>query len=368
MCNRGLETCVRLKCCTLTRDRSLTSNTLKSLAKCPELTDISINGWHFGLYEPEDLLHLLHLHKISLISPSIHVLEVLPSWIQATGKSLTSLALICEVNFLITDTLLNSTSPHLSRLESLHLAGCPRVTNEGVWSLIRNNIRGLKELSLKELPPLFDMSALSADCARAGGLTLLSFFTFSVHPKCSTYEWMDGTVSLLRKSPLESVQFNASSLLPNKRVAATLGDRFCMGIVDQHRDHLIGFSLHGLQLHLPSIDHICLHCAKLEQLFICVDHAGIPDMTPLIAVLARATHLRAVHITFNGRPEMCSPYVHALSIARQCSPTISQVGIETKVWKVERRVFFLNGTAEVDRVLTSARNPDIPEQFLVVHT
>ena len=55
----------------------------------------------------------------------------------------------------ITDALLNTMSPHLSRLESLHLAGCPRVTNEGVWSVIRNRIRDLKELSLEELSPWF---------------------------------------------------------------------------------------------------------------------------------------------------------------------------------------------------------------------
>jgi hypothetical protein len=123
------------------------------------------------------------------------------------------------------------------------------------------------------------MSALSADCARAGGLTSLYSFTFTVHPHWSsnphwsTNGWMDGVVSLLKDSPLESVQFNATELFPVEGLAVILGDRLCMRIVDQHRDHLIRFSLHGLQLGLPSIDHVCLQCEKLEQLFICVDHA-----------------------------------------------------------------------------------------------
>jgi hypothetical protein len=95
LCTRGLENCVQLRRCTWTRDGSLTSHTLRSLGKCPELTDISINGRNFDLYEPEDLLHLLHLHKISLITPSMPILKILPSWIQATANSLTSLALIC---------------------------------------------------------------------------------------------------------------------------------------------------------------------------------------------------------------------------------------------------------------------------------
>ncbi|KAH9000676.1 hypothetical protein EDB86DRAFT_3063837 [Lactarius hatsudake] len=330
---KGLENCVKLRCCTWTRDCSLTSRILKSLGKCPELTDISINGCHSDLYEPGDLLQLLHLHKISLIRPSRPILEILPSWFQATGKSLTSLTLICKArqssicvlnalfirnqdDMYITDAFLNTVSPHLSQLERLHLVGCQRVTNEGVWSMIRNRTRDLKELSLENLSPHF--------------------------------------VSLLKMSPLGSL--NVSVRTPLKVFAETLRDRFCMRIVDQHRDHLIRFSLHGLLLDLASIDHVCLHCSKLEQLFICVDHA---EMAPIVATLARANLLCAIHINIKVRPERCSRYDHALDIARQCSSTISQVGIDAEVWK---------GTAQVDRFLTKVETPDIPERFLVVRT
>ena len=94
LCAKGIENCVQLRCCKWTRDGSLTSRTLKSLGTCPGLTDISINGNHYDFYEPGDLLQLLRLRKISLIGPSVAVLEMLPTWLQATGKSLTSLALI----------------------------------------------------------------------------------------------------------------------------------------------------------------------------------------------------------------------------------------------------------------------------------
>ena len=90
---------------------------------------------------------------------------------------------------------------------------------------------------------------------------------------------MDGTLSLLKDSPLESVQFNATDLFPDKSV---LVDRICMQIIDQHRDHLIRFSLHGLQLGLPSLSHLCLHCTKLEQLFICVDHSSVTDVVCIL--------------------------------------------------------------------------------------
>jgi hypothetical protein len=55
----------------------------------------------------------------------------------------------------ITDALLNSISPYLSRLERLHIAGCRKVTHEGVWSVISNRIRDLKELNLEVLSRLF---------------------------------------------------------------------------------------------------------------------------------------------------------------------------------------------------------------------
>jgi hypothetical protein len=93
---KGLENCVHLKGCTWTRDGALTSDILKSLGRCPELTDVTINGQYSLQYEPMDLIQLLHLSKISLIMPSTSVLEILPRWFQATGRSLTNLALICK--------------------------------------------------------------------------------------------------------------------------------------------------------------------------------------------------------------------------------------------------------------------------------
>ena len=122
------------------------------------------------------------------------------------------------------------------------------------------------------------MSALSEDCARAGGLISLSSFTFTTHPNCLTTKWMDSTLSLLKDSPLESIQINSTERFEG--LVVTFGNVLCMQIVDQHRDRLIHFSLHGLQLSIPFINYICLHCTRLEQLFICVDHS-ITDMVCL---------------------------------------------------------------------------------------
>jgi len=169
---KGLENCVHLRGCTWTREGSLTSDILKSLGRCPELSDVTINGQYSWQYAPMDLVQILRLSKISLIMPSMSVLEILPRWLQVTGRSLTNLALICKARLSlcipwnvyssigqedihVTDSLLGSISQCLSQLEHLHLAGCRRVTNEGVWSMIRNNVRNVKELSLDSLSPAF---------------------------------------------------------------------------------------------------------------------------------------------------------------------------------------------------------------------
>jgi len=119
LCTKGLENCVQLRCCTWTRDGSLTSHILQGLGRCPELTDISINGRHSGHYEPGDLLQLRHLHKILLIFPSIPLLEILPSWFQVTGKSITGLGLTCVARKFSMD-LLNALFIHRLEAHTYH--------------------------------------------------------------------------------------------------------------------------------------------------------------------------------------------------------------------------------------------------------
>jgi len=357
---KGLENCVQLKACTWTRYGSLTSNILTSLGKCPELTDITINGELSWDYEPMDLVQLLHISNISLIMPSVSVLRILPRWLPATGRSLTSLMLICKEDIHVTDSLLESLSPYLSQLEHLSLSGCPRVTNEGVWSMIRSNVRNIKELSLESLSPTFDMLALSGACSKAGGLTSLRSFTLTIHPKTSTDVWMNGTELLLKQSSLEVFQI----YVPHPISEGALADTFCVHIVDQHRDHLVRFSVHRQCIGLDVVDHICSSCPRLDELFMVIDHA---EMESLLPRLAQATHLRTVHIRLVGRPQFCSLSTHALDIVRSCSPTISQIGIETKVWNVESRLSTVEGVLQLDRFLTTVEDSDIPERLLVVH-
>lgn len=62
----------------------------------------------------------------------------------------------------MTDTILSSLAPNLIELDGLHIAGCPKVTHEGIWALLSTNTTGIVGLGLEGLSPKF----VSQDCVR----------------------------------------------------------------------------------------------------------------------------------------------------------------------------------------------------------
>lgn len=56
---------------------------------------------------------------------------------------------------LLTDSVLEVLSQHLTRLESLYLVGCPKVTHKGLWSILSSNSGSLSGLGMETLSPLF---------------------------------------------------------------------------------------------------------------------------------------------------------------------------------------------------------------------
>ncbi|KAI9509537.1 hypothetical protein F5148DRAFT_996446 [Russula earlei] len=364
---KGLENCVQLQVCAWTRYGSLTSDILKSLGKCHKLTDITINGEHSWNYEPVDLLQLFRLSKISLIMPSTPVLDILPRWLQAIRGPLTSLTLVCKACLYSMHALLESISPYLSHIQRLHLAGCPRVTHEGIWSTIRNNIENMKDLSLEYLSPalaslqwfsLQDMLMLGRTCMNVGGLTSLLSFTLATHPKSLVHSWMNGTELLLKASPLEIFQI----YVPDSAVEGAAADMFCVRIVEQHRDRLSMFSFHPQRIGLGVIEDVCISCLRLEELFVVIYDA---EMVLLIPALAQAKRLRTVHLRFVDRP-LVNGLTYAWDVVHQCGTTISLVGIGAEVWRVEKRATTVEGVVRLDCSLIKVDNSDIPERVLVV--
>ena len=101
---------------------------------------------------------------------------------------------------------------------------------------------------------------------KAGGLSSLRSFTSTIHYKPLTNAWISGIELLLEESPLEVFQ----SYMPNCDSDGALADTFCVRVVNQHCDHLVRFSFHRQCISLGVVEHVCISCPRLEELFVTV--------------------------------------------------------------------------------------------------
>lgn len=113
------------------------------------------------------------------------------------------------------------------------------------------------------------MLTLGGACAQAGGLTSLRSFTMTVYLKSMTEAWINATELLLKESPIEVFQSYMSHSYRKEALAIS----FCFRIVSQHRDHLVRFSFQPQRIGLGAVEHVCISCPKLEELFVVIEYA-----------------------------------------------------------------------------------------------
>ncbi|KAG2076336.1 hypothetical protein BDR04DRAFT_1003897 [Suillus decipiens] len=362
LCTRGIQNCVNLRSCAWTRDGSLESAILLALQQCPQLKELEINGKDSGYYDPNILTQFSKLSRISLIMPSAQVIEVLPSWISATGPTLRNLTVICQTSSLITDTLLESLAPSMTELDQLSIIGCPKVTHRGIGEIVSTNRNGLTGIGLEGLSPAFDMTSFNSICKEHQAFRRLRSITLAVHIEMPFQTWAGDVAELLSTAPLEILRIYATTPTPKVVIA----DNFWKTIVTMHGSRLKQFSINRMTISMGALYDICSRCSVLEQLFVATTRHNLDDVTRCFAV---AHNLRAIHVNFYGEvneTEEQSMMKDALRIVRQCPATVTQIGCDTKVWHVQREVL-MNDKNELYTIptLTSYENPDIPEQFLV---
>ncbi|KIM82848.1 hypothetical protein PILCRDRAFT_820136 [Piloderma croceum F 1598] len=372
-CREGLKNCINLRRCTWTRDGSVNSWILKALQECHNLRELEINGNHNGHYDAIILPQFENLQKISLIMPSGPVLDVLPSWINATGSILRSLTLICKASGLVTDHMLQALATNLPMLEHLHIVGCPKVTHKGVWHLVSAN-KGLIGLGLENLAQTFDMSDFSTRCTLSGSLLRLRSITLTINTQTASDipKWLQEVEALLSLSPIEVFQVYSTFAYFDASAMVAM-NKFCSKIVTTHGQRLTRFAAHRMRIGMDVVLDICLRCVVLEQLFV-VAHSK--ELNLLVTGLAGAYKLRTVHINYpfeDGIEEGSSSLVlssdEALHLVRQCGSTIVEFGCNTRVWQVNRvAVTDVWGRITIEPHLSPYENPDIPEQFMVVRS
>ncbi|KAL1760814.1 hypothetical protein FB107DRAFT_245498 [Schizophyllum commune] len=202
---RGLRNCKALRSCTWTRDGALTSGILEALQYCPALTTLEINGRSEYNYRIELLLGFRKLEEVTIIMPDAGVVNCLKTWLVYVGATLRRLTLICKASPLITDETLKTWAPHLANLEHFSLVGCPKVTHEGIWSVISGNRRGVRSLGLEGLAPRFSLNALTALCSRTRALARLTSITLTIGPHTPIRTFAEDALALLTPCPLERV-------------------------------------------------------------------------------------------------------------------------------------------------------------------
>ncbi|PPQ79027.1 hypothetical protein CVT25_002336 [Psilocybe cyanescens] len=363
---QGLSNCINLKACTWTRDGSLNSEILGTLKYCKNLREFEFNGHSDGHYDPRLLVAFTKLHKLSIIMPSAAVVAQLNSWMALTGSTLRSLTLICKASLIITDRLLETIAPSLVNLEHLHLTGCPKVTEQGVWAMVSSNIKGLLGLGLEGVSPKFNMTLFANKCISHGTLNLLRSVTLTVHHQLPMKEWIAAVVHLISASPLELFQIYSTGAFFESPMTDNLWNQLIM----THGKRLVRFSVHRMLISLEAISNICRQCTNLEQLFVVVESTSLDRLSQC---LSHAKKLQTVHINYPMEASVeAHPILHpdqALAIINNCSPTITQFGCNTRAWQIERRIVKDDdGELHAFRTLAPYGNPGIPEQFLVVRT
>lgn len=113
------------------------------------------------------------------------------------------------------------------------------------------------------------MSALGVVCTKAGGLTSLRSFTSTIHRKGLTEAWINAIELFLKVSPIEVFQ----SYVPFSDSIGALADTLCVRVVNQHRDHLVRFFSHRQCIGLSAVEHVCVNCPRLEELFVAIQYA-----------------------------------------------------------------------------------------------
>ena len=98
------------------------------------------------------------------LSCQVYLVRQFKPWLSATGATLRSLTLKCNVRLQVviivrsytlfqassnlTDEILEAIAPSLVNLEHLNLSGCYSVTHLGVWAIVSSSMNGILGLAL----------------------------------------------------------------------------------------------------------------------------------------------------------------------------------------------------------------------------
>lgn len=229
------------------------------------------------------------------------------------------------------------------------------------------------------------MSRFSDRCTQTQALRFLESVTLTVSQHITDrIGWAKSVLALLSSSPLKkfhiySTHITPAGVLTNSEPGLDIINAIGMGpytlanvlalfyrdLAAAHGQTLARFSVLRMPITLVSIRAICEGCPNLEELFVVADSSSLHDLPD---ALAPAKKLRTVHVNFPvrnapasndseeeseseleleledgvreqiARSTMVLP-TEALQVVKRCTPTLTQFGCNTRVWKVRTCVY-----------------------------
>ncbi|QRV98926.1 hypothetical protein RhiJN_26945 [Ceratobasidium sp. AG-Ba] len=371
LASRAITNCVNLLSCSWTRDGSLNTKIIESLANLEKLRALEINGrpGPWTAWVPEDLLQFRQLHSLTLIMPVQAVVEVLPEWAAQNSETLESLVVICKSTTALNDSTLFKMSSSLCRLRRFHLAGCIKVTEGSIKEVISRNTAGLESLALESCSPHLDMASLGTYCHESKCLTSLSSISLTIpfyKDSSQRDKWFEDVLVLLKHSPIESFQLYAGGGVEDEVSHSGISFGSLKQLVDAHAGTLRRIGIQRLIIPLDALRYAIAVCLNLEDVFVTLCGVNRDD---LAQTLALGKVLRNVHTTLMTDVTGVLRPIHLATaqsicqhVVQYCSASLRLIGAQTRVWKVTRH--FSGKEAIV--TLGAYSGPQIPEQFLMI--
>lgn len=134
-----------------TRRGSMTDDMFDILSQHESLRRLEINGSPM-YYRAEAVFQLPpRLHSLTILLPTRAIVDLLPSALHRIQPSLRAISIIGSSSSSITDTFVDALYELQLYLDSITFAGCPRLTEEPMLRLLKQQGHHLRTLALEAL-------------------------------------------------------------------------------------------------------------------------------------------------------------------------------------------------------------------------
>ncbi|GAA5835182.1 hypothetical protein JCM3766R1_006894 [Sporobolomyces carnicolor] len=371
-----LKNCENIEELVYTRKGALTDDVFEAIVTLPRLHTFELNA-HTNLspgsWSASHVVNLPPLRSLSLILPDRNVANALPEFFarqrelanrDAPGETheggvvaLEELSVLCRESTVFNDRVVSSITPFLAnaRIRSLGFAGCAKLSGKPLLALLPR-LPCLRNLALEACnidPDFFSLIAPS--------LTSLSSLKLT-HPgprhptRPRFFPALETLLQHTRHLTAFTLYYSGVST-GGRREWPSVPQEFVQSLTDSVGPRLRKFELSGVLVEVDAVQVLTNGSKGLKDLVL---HLGENfSLAHLTACFAPLSQMRTLHV-LSQRADVTPDDV--LDLAKECSPTLRQVGFRNRVWLLRRSV--VN-----DRIKVSLGSYDLPfwpEALLVV--